>query len=64
MEINENQNNSPFTIVKCINCNGYGTIGRDKLKCPACKGKGVIVIDNMTGLIINNDDVYTQPQSQ
>lgn len=49
--------NENFTINKCPNCNGYGTIGRDRLKCPTCKGKGIIVIDNMTGkLIVNNDD--------
>jgi DnaJ-class molecular chaperone len=54
-----------FTIQKCVNCNGYGTIGRDRLKCPTCEGKGVIVIDNMTGkLIINNDDVYNKSLSK
>lgn len=53
-----------FSIQKCINCNGYGTIGRDRLTCPTCKGKGVIVIDNMTGkLIINDDDVSLKQQS-
>jgi DnaJ-class molecular chaperone len=54
-----------FSIQKCVNCNGYGTIGRDRLKCPTCKGTGIIVIDNMTGkLIINDDDVPYKQQSQ
>lgn len=48
--------NEIFSITKCINCNGYGTIGRDRLKCPTCKGKGIIIIDNMTGKLIINDD--------
>jgi len=47
-----------FTIQKCVNCNGYGTIGKNRLMCPTCKGKGIIVIDNMTGkLIVTDDDV-------
>jgi DnaJ-class molecular chaperone len=49
-----------FSIQKCPNCNGYGTIGRDRLKCPTCKGKGIIVIDNMTGKLIINDDNETK----
>ena len=45
-----------FSIQKCPNCNGYGTIGRDRLICPTCKGKGIIIIDNMTGKLIINDN--------
>lgn len=53
-----NNDEQRFSITKCINCNGYGTIGRDRLECPTCKGKGIIVIDNMTGKLIINDDNY------
>lgn len=44
-----------FIPIKCPNCNGYGTIGRDRLQCPACKGKGIIVMDKMNGEIKNYD---------
>ena len=48
--------NDDYDIKKCPNCNGYGTIGRDRLMCPTCKGRGVLIIDSVTLKIINNDD--------
>lgn len=29
-----------YTLIKCDNCNGYGTIGYGKIPCPTCKGLG------------------------
>ena len=29
-----------FTYEKCKNCNGYGTIGYQKITCPTCEGVG------------------------
>ncbi len=49
-------NDEPYQITKCVNCNGYGTIGRDARLCPACKGKGIIIIDKFTGKVINSND--------
>ena len=41
---------------KCVTCNGYGSISYGKYICKACKGKGIIVINQETGLQVNNDD--------
>lgn len=41
---------------------GYGAKGKPpyRVVCPTCKGTGIIVIDNMTGkLIVNDDDGQT-----
>ena len=45
----------PFTITKCPNCNGYGSFGYGKHVCVTCQGKGVIVIDNFTGRIVDDE---------
>lgn len=29
-----------YTYEKCKNCNGYGTIGYQKITCPTCEGLG------------------------
>jgi len=44
-----------FTPIKCPNCNGYGAFGREPNRqvCPTCKGKGVLVVDQMTGEIVD-----------
>ena len=51
-------NDNPYIPVKCPNCNGYGGIGKEpnRVVCPTCKGKGVIIIDNMTGKLVINDN--------
>jgi DnaJ-class molecular chaperone len=57
-----NMNNENFTVTKCPNCSGYGGLGKypNRIVCPTCKGSGVIVVDNITGkLIVNNDDENT-----
>ena len=62
-----NMNNDNFTVTKCVNCSGYGGIGKPphRVTCPTCNGKGVIIIDNFTGkLIVNDDDVPPKQQSQ
>jgi DnaJ-class molecular chaperone len=46
--------NEKFTIKKCPNCNGYGTFGYGKHVCITCKGKGVIIIDNLTGKLVDD----------
>jgi len=41
-----NENLIPqFKFEKCVNCNGYGAIGRDpRIQCPTCKGLGAVKI--------------------
>lgn len=45
-----------FTIKKCPNCNGYGSFGYGKIICVTCKGKGIIVIDNLNGKLIDDNE--------
>jgi DnaJ-class molecular chaperone len=54
--------NDSFTVIKCPNCSGYGGIGKEpnRVICPTCKGKGVIVIDNLTGKLV----VYGENETQ
>ena len=34
-----------YTTTKCVNCFGYGAIGRTpRVICPACKGEGILKI--------------------
>ena len=51
-------NDENFITKQCVNCSGYGSKGKPPYRviCPTCKGSGVIVIDNMTGKLIINDD--------
>lgn len=47
-----------FIPFKCVNCNGFTTVGYDKRVCPTCKGKGFITVDQETGLSVDrlNED--------
>lgn len=40
----------PFSNLKCVVCNGFGTVTRERVRCHGCHGKGYIIIDNKTGL--------------
>lgn len=44
-----NQDEKPYSIYRCEVCRGRGKVNYDKEICHACKGKGYIVLDNMTG---------------
>lgn len=33
-----------FTPIRCVGCNGFGTISYKRIICHACKGKGFILI--------------------
>jgi len=41
---------------KCPNCNGYGSLSYGKVECKPCGGKGIIIIDQKTGLKVEDDD--------
>lgn len=39
--IEEQLNDLEYALVKCVNCSGYGEIGRNpRITCPTCKGAG------------------------
>lgn len=33
-----------YTPVKCVVCNGFGTVTKDRRTCHGCKGKGYILV--------------------
>ena len=45
----------PYTMVKCVVCGGRGRVNWGKEPCKACKEKGYILIDNMTGRIVGEE---------
>jgi len=52
--MNDRQIDTPkFIAQKCPVCNGFGTLSFGKKTCHGCKGSGVVVIDNDTGILID-----------
>jgi Zn finger protein HypA/HybF involved in hydrogenase expression len=41
---------------KCPNCNGYLTVSYGKRICPVCRGTGIVIVDQDTGMIKVDDD--------
>lgn len=40
-----NDNQKPAYIpIKCVVCNGFGTVNWGKAKCHACQGRGYILV--------------------
>lgn len=35
--------------LRCVSCNGYGTIGDGSMRCPVCKGSGTQVCTMCNG---------------
>jgi DnaJ-class molecular chaperone len=44
------ENPLKFSAQKCPVCNGFGTLKYGAKICQACKGRGYVVINNETGL--------------
>jgi len=40
-----------FAPFRCSNCNGWGNVTFQKVKCHACNGKGILIINQETGEI-------------
>ena len=34
-----------FVPVKCVVCNGHGTVTYQRIKCHGCQGKGYILVE-------------------
>ena len=49
-------NSTKFTPHKCVVCNGFGTLKYGSKTCQACNGSGVVVIDNMTGMLVGKTE--------
>ncbi|GEM_PF-2812596 len=42
----------PFSMYRCEVCKGRGKVNWEKEICHACGGKGYILVDNITGLVV------------
>jgi len=42
-----------FVPTKCPNCNGWGTVTNNRIPCHSCGGRGIVVIDQETGLVVD-----------
>lgn len=49
-------NEKPFVMVKCVVCGGRGRVNWGKEPCKACKEKGYILIDSMTGRVVGEEN--------
>jgi DnaJ-class molecular chaperone len=47
-------NDLRFLPFRCPNCNGYGTVTKERVKCHTCNGKGMVVVDQETGKPIDD----------
>lgn len=56
--MDEQQPTTRFVPFKCPNCNGYKTTSFGKFPCLVCKQRGFIVINQVTGLPVDDDDKY------
>lgn len=45
-----------FLNQKCGLCSGFGTLKYGTIVCPACLGRGIVVIDQQSGKIISQED--------
>lgn len=46
-----NKVEAKFIPFKCSVCNGFGSLSYGKIVCHACKGKGVLLVNQETGEI-------------
>jgi DnaJ-class molecular chaperone len=44
-----------YVPFKCPTCNGFGTVTRERILCHGCKGKGYIIVDQMTDDKLNEN---------
>ncbi|MFA5013978.1 MAG: hypothetical protein WC549_00355 [Actinomycetota bacterium] len=51
----ENTSLPRFINQKCGLCNGFGTLKYGTITCQACYGKGIVVIDQKTGIIVESN---------
>ena len=45
-----------FVAQKCPNCNGYTTVTFKRLPCPVCRAKGFLIIDQETGVTVDDEN--------
>lgn len=46
MKMTDSNQKLPYIPVKCVVCNGFGTVNWGKSQCHACQGRGYILIPN------------------
>jgi DnaJ-class molecular chaperone len=48
--------NPLFSTIKCVVCNGFGSLKYGSVVCHGCKGRGYVVINNKTGFPVEEID--------
>jgi DnaJ-class molecular chaperone len=50
--------NTPIKYVnqRCGLCNGFGTLKYGEIVCKACAGKGIVVVDQETGAVVQQPE--------
>lgn len=51
LEDKNNATHIKFVPFRCTNCNGWGTVTYQKIKCHTCGGSGTLIINQETGEI-------------
>jgi len=45
-----------FINQKCGLCSGFGTLKYGAIPCPACRTKGIVVVDQLTGVLVDQEE--------
>jgi len=53
----ENNNQPKYINQRCGLCSGFGTLKYGAIRCQACNGKGIVVVDQSTGVIVEQREV-------
>lgn len=55
MENRQTEPNIKFLNQKCGLCNGFGTLKYGTIPCKPCRGLGIVVVDQETGLVVTQE---------
>lgn len=44
LEVKVKEVKPKFTLIRCVVCNGWGTVSNQRVKCHACDGRGYLEI--------------------
>ncbi len=56
MEGQMDNSKQKYSILRCVVCNGFGTLKYGGKICQGCNGKGFVVINNDTGFQVEQKE--------